>query len=326
VCCDSGFRFIQPRFIKEENKMLSFSEIQVFVASAETGSFSKAARRLHLSQPAVSQQIRSLERYLRTKLFRRTSRGVTLTNAGKALLPMARELLSLSHRIRETMDSLEARSTAHLTVGCTAATGKVVIPLLVAAFNQDHQDTQVTIEMNHCDSVEKALLAQEIHLGISGTEAVHQRIECQPFFTDHVILVVPPDHPFAQRPSVQPGELIGQPFILHDEKCSTRQMVQEELTEQGISLDQLQVVMIAEQAEAIRVAVEHKLGIAFICRLAARHELRSRHLVKVPVEGLRLERPLYLMHDTRPPMTTAQSHFWNFVGTHKDNIAQMLRV
>ncbi len=304
--------------------MLNFSEIQVFAASAETGSFSKAAQRLHLSQPAVSQQIRSLEHALCTQLFRRSSRGVILTNAGQVLLPMARELLNLSCRIRETMDSLEARSTAHLTVGCTAATGKIMLPLVVAAFNQNRPDAQVTIEMNNCDSVERALLAQDIHLGISGAETTHQSIECQPFFTDHVILVVPPDHPFAQRPSVQPSELIGHPFILRDEKCSTRQMVQEELAEQGISIDQLQVMMIVEQAEAIGVAVEHKLGIAFTCRLAARHGLRSGCMVEVPVEGLRLERPLYLMHNTRSPMRAAQDQFWNFVGAHQDNITQIV--
>jgi LysR family transcriptional regulator, transcriptional activator of the cysJI operon len=304
--------------------MLSFSEIHAFVASAETGSFSKAARRLHLSQPAVSQQIHSLECYLGTKLFQRNSRGVTLTDAGKALLPMARELLSLSHRIRETMNSLEARSTAHLTVGCTAATGKVMLPLVVAAFNQERPDTRLTIEMNHCDSVERALLAQEIQLGISGRKVAHRNIECQSFFTDHVTLVVPPDHPFAHRSSVQPDELIGQPFILHSETSSTRKMVQEELEKQGIRIDQLQVVMIAEQAEALGVAVEHRLGIAFTCRLAARHGLRSGYLVEVPVEGLRLERPLYLMHNTHSPTQAAQSQFWSFVGTHQDNIAQIV--
>jgi DNA-binding transcriptional LysR family regulator len=324
VCADSGFRFTQPSLIREENKMLNFSEIQVFAASAETGSFSKAAQQLHLSQPAVSQQIRSLENALSAQLFRRSSRGVMLTNAGQVLLPMARELLNLSCRIREKMDSLEAWSTAHLTVGCTATTGKIMLPLVVAAFNQDRPDAQVTIEMNYCDSVKRALLAQDIHLGISGTEAAHQSIACQPFFTDHVILVVPPDHPFARRSSVQSSELLGQPFILHDEKCSTRQMVQEELAKQGISLDQLQAVMIVEQGEAIGVAVEHRLGIAFTCRLAARHGLQSGCLVEVPVEGLQLERPLYLMHNTHSPTTAAQGQFWDFVGTYQDNIAQIV--
>ncbi len=86
--------------------MLNFSGLEVFAVSAETGSFSKAAQRLQVSQPAVSQQIRSLEDALSTRLFQRSSQGVMLTNAGKVLLPMAHELLNLSHHIKETMGSL----------------------------------------------------------------------------------------------------------------------------------------------------------------------------------------------------------------------------
>lgn len=304
--------------------MLDFSEIRVFAVSAETGSFSQAARRLHLSQPAVSQQIRSLEQSLCTQLFRRSSQGVALTNAGKVLLPMARELLNLSCRIRETMGALEEHIADHLTVGCAVTTGKMMLPLVVAAFNQYYPDVQVTVEMSNCASVEDALLAQDIHMGISGTEATGQAVECQPFFTDHVILVVPPDHPFAQRASVQPSQLIGQPFILEDETCSIRRMIQEELAEQGISVDQLQVAMIVESMEAICVAVEHGLGIAFACRLAARHGLRFGSLVEIPVEGMHLERPLYLLRNTRPPTTVVQRRFWDFVNTHQGQISRVL--
>jgi DNA-binding transcriptional LysR family regulator len=304
--------------------MLNFSEIQVFAVSAEAGSFSKAARRLHLSQPAVSQQIRSLEDSLRTQLFRRSSQGVVLTSAGKVLLPMARELLDLSWRIQETMGSLDKQIMAHLTVGCTITTGKAILPLAVAAFNQDCPDAQVTIEICNCNSVKDALLAQNIHLGVSSAEIDHQDIECQPFFTDHVVLVVPSNHRFAQRSSIQPHELMGQPFILCEEGCSTRQMIQEELGRQGINTDQLQLVMVVENAETIGVAVEHGLGIAFVPRLAARHGLRSGCLVEVPVEELRLKRPLYLMRNSRRPATAALRQFWDFVGTHQEKILQIL--
>jgi DNA-binding transcriptional LysR family regulator len=304
--------------------MLNLSEIQVFAVSAEAGSFSKAARRLHLSQPAVSQQIRSLEDSLQTQLFRRSSQGVVLTNAGKVLLPMARELLDLSWRIQEKMGSLDEQVAAHLTVGCTTPTGEAILPLAVAAFNQDYPDAQVTIEIHNCDSVKDALLAQNIHLGVSSAEIDHQDIECQPFFTDHVILVVPSNHRFAHRSSIQPHELMDQPFILCEEGCSTRQMLQEELERHGFAVDQLQLVMVAENVEAIGVAVEHGLGIAFVPRLAAKHGLRSGCLVEALVEELRLERPLYIMRNSRRPTTAALRQFWDFVGAHQDKILQIL--
>jgi DNA-binding transcriptional LysR family regulator len=304
--------------------MLNLSEIQVFAVSAEAGSFSKAARRLHLSQPAVSQQIRSLENSLQTQLFRRSSQGVVLTNAGKVLLPMARELLDLSRRIQEKMGSLDEQVAAHLTAGCTTPTGEAMLPLAVAAFNQNCPDAQVTIEIHNCDSVKDALLAQNIHLGVSSAVIDHQDIECQPFFTDHVILVVPSNHRFAHRSSIQPHELMDQPFILCEEGCSTRQMLQEELERHGFAVDQLQLVMVAENVEAIGVAVEHGLGIAFVPRLVAKHGLRSGCLVEALVEELRLERPLYIMRNSRRPTTAALRQFWDFVGAHHEKISQIL--
>jgi DNA-binding transcriptional LysR family regulator len=180
--------------------------------------------------------------------------------------------------------------------------------------------------MRNCDSVENALLMRNIHLGVSSEKILHPDIECRPFFADRVVLIVPPDHPFTQRPSVQPTELVDQPFILQEENCGTRLIVQEELAKQGISLDQLQVTMVVESAEAITMAVEHRLGLAFISRLAARHGLQTGHLVEVPVKGLLLERPLYITRNSNQAKTTAQSQFWDFVGIHQEEISQILNL
>jgi DNA-binding transcriptional LysR family regulator len=309
-----------------ENEMLNLSEIQVFAVAAETGNFSEAARRLHLSQPAVSQQIRSLENYLGVELFLRSGRGVALTDAGEVLLLLARELLDLSRRIEETMQSLEGQVAGHLVIGCTTTAGKYMLPLLAAAFSKRYPNVQVTIEMCNCASIVDPLLAQEVHLGISSTKIVHRDMECQPFFNDRVILVVPADHPFASRSSVSPIELLDQPFILREEGSSTCQIVQDGLAGQGLGLDQLQVVMVVGNAEAIEIAVEHELGMAFISRLAARHGLELGRLVEVPVEGLRLERPLYVVRNSRCAKTPAQIRFWDFVKEQREKLAQMLDV
>ncbi len=306
--------------------MLNLSEVQVFTIAAETENFSETARRMHLSQPAVSQQIRSLEHFLGIELFQRSSRGVALADAGQILLPMARELLNLSRRIEETMRSLEEQVVGHLLIGCTTTAGKYVLPLLAAAFSQNHPNVRVTIEMCNCASVVDPLLAQEIHLGISSTKIVHRSMECQPFFTDDVVLIVPAGHPFAHRTSVRPVELLDQPFILREEGSSTCRMMQERLAEYGVRLGQLQVVMVVGSAEAIETAVEHGLGIAFVSRLAVRHGIELGHLVQVPVEGLRLERPLYVARNSRCAKTPAQDRFWHFVKDRRAEMAQMLDI
>ena len=304
--------------------MLNFSEMQVFAVAAETENFSETARRLHLSQPAVSQQIRSLERYLGVQLFRRSGRSVTLTDAGQIMLPMARDLLELAQRTEGTMRSLEERVVGHLVVGCTTTAGKYVLPFVSAAFSQYHPGVRVTITMCNYTSIVEPLLAQEVHLGVSNVKVVHRDMECQPFFTDHVVLVVPADHPFAHRSSVQPAELLDQPFILREESSSTQHIVQEGLAEHGITMDQLDVMMVVGNTEAIEITVEHGLGIAFISRLAAKHGIELDRIVEIPVEGLSLERPLYVVRNARSAKTPAQTRFWDFIQENRKRIVQTL--
>jgi len=300
--------------------------MEVFTVAAETKSFSEAARQLHLSQPAVSQQIRSLEQCLGVQLFHRSVQGVKMTDAGQVLLPKARELLNLSWQIEEQMHSLDDEVAGHLVIGCTTTAGKYVLPFVAAAFIKHYPHVQVTIEMCNYNSVVDPLLSRDVPLGISSTRIVHRDMECQPFFTDRVVLIVPDEHPFASRSSVRPTDLLDQPFILREEGSSTRQLVEEGLSEHNISLDQLQLVMVVGNAEAIEVAVEHGLGIAFISSLVARHGLEMGKLVKVPVEGVQLDRPLYVVRDSRCAKTPAQDRFWNFVQEHREDILAMLRM
>jgi DNA-binding transcriptional LysR family regulator len=298
--------------------------MQVFTVAAETENFSETARRLHLSQPAVSQRIHSLERHLGTRLFRRSGRSVELTDAGVVLLPMAREILTVSRQIEETMWALGGEVAGHVTIGCTTTAGKYGLPLLAARFNRDYPDVQITIDMCQCDSVVEPLLTREVHVGISDTRIVHRDMEYQPFFTDHVVLIVHADHPFAERSSVAPQELLGQPFIMREKGCSTCRMVEQGLAEQDLHLEDLNAVMSVGNSEAIEMAVEHKLGIAFISRLAALRGIESGRLVVVPVEGLHLERQLHVVRNVARPTTPAEAALWDFVKEYREEIARLL--
>jgi DNA-binding transcriptional LysR family regulator len=304
--------------------MLNCTELQVFMVAADTENFSEAARRLHLSQPAVSQRIHSLESHLGVRLFERRSRSVSLTSAGRVLLPMVRDLLEQAQQIQETMWSLGEEMTGHIIIGCTTTAGKYGLPLLAAAFNREYPNVRVTIQMCQPGFAAEPLLAEEVHLGISDSKIVHPDIEYQPFFTDRVVLVAPAEHSFASRLSIEPFELLDQSFILREKGCSTCRLIERALAEYGISLDQLRVVMSVGNSEAIEMAVEHGLGIAFISRLAAGHGLESGRLVEVPVEGIVLDRPLYVARNVSAAKTPAEAELWDFVKEHRERIFHML--
>mgnify|MGYP006285815747 CR=1 FL=1 len=304
--------------------MLNCSEVHVFVVAAETENFSETARRLHLSQPAVSQRIQSLEIQLGLRLFRRSGRSVSLTSAGRVLLPLAHELMEKIREIEETMWSLDDEITGHLIIGCTTTAGKYALPLLAAAFSKEYPNVRVTIEMCRAGSPAEPLLAEEVHVGIADRKIVHRDLECQPFFTDQVILIVPTGHPFADQLSIQPGDLLGQPFIMREEGCSTCQMIETSLERHGIGIDELRVVMSVGNSEAIEMAVEHGLGIAFISRLAALRGMESGRVVEVPVEGMHQERLLYVVRNKAAAKAPPEVRLWEFVAQHRKRIFHML--
>src|SRR5512142_953572 len=127
--------------------MVEVHELEVFIAAAEFENFSAAARKLHLSQPAISFQIQALEQQLNVQLFQRTGRRITLTEAGRDLLPMAREMLNYSTRIEETMCARQGIVKGAVHIGCSTSPGKYILPHLIGAFRRRYPAVQFSVHV-----------------------------------------------------------------------------------------------------------------------------------------------------------------------------------
>jgi DNA-binding transcriptional LysR family regulator len=293
--------------------MLDAHQLNVFLVAAELENFSEAARYLNLSQPSVSAQIQSLERRLGTQLFHRSGRHISLTEAGQALLPLAREMVHYSIHIEETMASLTGDVFGHLKLGCSTAAGKYVLPRLTARFLDQHPRVQVTCSVTTRKAVLEALLDGTVHLAVSSVREFSKEIEYYPFTTDQVILVVPSDHPWATQGQIEPQELLTEKFVLREKTAGTRHALEEGLAKHGIHVNQLRTVMVMANSEALRTAVEEKIGVSFISRLVASAGILLDRIVEVDVTNLNLEQQLYIGHNIRRPATKAQTAFWEFV-------------
>ncbi|GAB4542104.1 MAG: selenium metabolism-associated LysR family transcriptional regulator [Anaerolineae bacterium] len=293
--------------------MLNVHEMNVFLVAAETQNFSEAARQLHMTQPAVSMQIQALEQRLGVNLFERSGRRIQLSEAGETLMPMARELVGMSLRIEETMKSLGGEVVGHLKIGCSTTAGKYILPQLIARFRREHPRVQVTVYNNSRDQVMDMLCEGMTHISVISSLVSCRDAEFKPFFTDRAVLIVPVDHPWADRGSVSPHELCEVNFIMRDDTAGTRQVMMEGLIEHGIHLDDLNVVMELGSAEAIEMAVEEGIGVSIVSRLVAQRGVDLGRIKVVDVEGLVLERKIYMAYNIRRPATNAQSEFWNFV-------------
>ncbi len=293
--------------------MVEVHELRVFLAAAEEENFSAAARKLHLSQPAISFQIQGLEQRLHVQLFQRNGKRIALTEAGYNLLPLARELVNLSSRIEETMCAQQGIVKGHVVIGCSTSPGKYVLPHLIGAFRKKYLDAQFSVEVMSRQEVEERLLTKQIHIGVLSLPAKSKDVECFPFFTDELILIVAANQPWATRAEIAPNELADAEWVLREGSAATRQVVNATLAEQGLPSGDLRVAMELGSVEAVEAAVEAGHGISFVSRVAARHGLELGRIKAVNVKGLNVQRQIFLARNKLRTCTCAQLKFREFI-------------
>lgn len=299
--------------------MLDLNRLNVFVQVAATQNCSEAAKRLHLSQPTVSKHIQTLEAELGIQLFERDGSRLHITNAGMTLLPWARKLLHDASEVEEIMQSMQSSIVGQLRIACTTTAGKYLLPHLAARFKKQYPGVQIFIQPCIPGEMAPRLLADDADLGVISTEVTQKELECQFFFTDHISLIVPEEHPFSKRDSIEPAELLDVPFILREPASGTRQVVQSELAKHDISFDEMNVLMEVGNAEAIVLAVAGGLGVSFISRMASAYARVWGCVVDVPVEGLNLERRICITRKKLSYPNLARDAFWVFIHSPENN-------
>lgn len=293
--------------------MLNLQELAIFVTAAEHGSFSEAGRQLHLSQPAISQSVQTLERRLNAPLFLRVGRSVKLTEYGETLLPLARDLLANAARIEEAIAAMHGPVIGRIEIGCSTTSGKYLLPGLIARFRALFPQVHLDVIIGSRESVTSKLIDGAVNLSVTSRAPEQTSLEAMPFFSDEVILIARWDHPWARFGKIYVDDLLDVPIILRESSSGTAEVVTQALRGRGITPDMLNVVMVLGNAEAIEVSVEEGIGVAFVSRLAAQRGLELGRIAEINVEGLSLRRDLYLLRNVRLPLSRAQSAFWEFV-------------
>jgi DNA-binding transcriptional LysR family regulator len=293
--------------------MLDLKRLNVFIHVAATQSCSAAARRLHLSQPTVSKHIQNLEADLSIKLFEREGAHMRITNAGMTLLPWARKMVRQATQVQEMMESMQDSVVGQLRIACTTTAGKYVLPHLAARFRQKYPGVQVFIQPCIRQEMTARLLSEDADLGVVSSEVRENDLECQYFFTDHISLIVPENHPYSKRNSIEPADLLEVPIILREPTSGTRRTVQSELAKHDISFDEMNVLMEVGNAEAIVLAIAGGLGISFVSRMASAYARVWGCVVEVEVDGLNLERRIYIARRKLSHPNLVRDAFWAFI-------------
>jgi DNA-binding transcriptional LysR family regulator len=304
--------------------MIDLAKLQTFLHVAQSMSFSEAAAQLHLSQPTISHHIKMLERDLGVELFDRSGGGLRLTEAGSLLLPRARRLVREVFEIQQMMESLSNRIVGQLRIACSTTTGKYVLPQFAARFHDQHPGVNISILRCTSPLVVPQLLREEADLGVVSYDACGDGMECQEFFNDHIILIVPAHHPWASRQSIDPSELLETSMIIREPTSGTYRAMLAELGKHSITLDDMNICLEVGNSEAIVKAVEADFGVSFVSRLAAEWALEKGTVAEVPVAGFDLRRKVYLIRAEVHEPHRAVDAFWGFV--HDPANADLLRI
>lgn len=307
--------------------MIDLVKLQAFLQAAENLSFSEAAKYLHLTQPTISYHVRELEKYLGIELFDRSGARLQLTEAGRLLMPWARKLIRQSIEIQDVMASLQDRIVGHLRLACSTTAGKYILPQLAARFCEKHPWIRVNILACTPEYVLLHVLDREAHLGVVSTYQPCEEddgLECQTFFDDDITLIVPSNHPWAKRESIQPEELLEERMIIREPTSGTRRVLLSELVKYDITLDDLNIFLELGNAEAIVRTVAAGYGISFVSKLASACPLERGSVVDVPVAGLELRRKVYMIRRSLTPPHRPVEAFWSFV--HDPSNVDLLRM
>jgi DNA-binding transcriptional LysR family regulator len=269
-------------------------QLAAFCAVVERRSFSQAAERLRVTQPAVSLQVRALEKRLGTQLLDRSGRRVEPTEAGWRLYRGAQRLLALeAQMVSEVAASSEGALEGQLVLGASTGPAAIVLPLLLCEFQGENSGAHVVLTVSDTQTVVEHVATRELELGIVGAARRHRGVRFEPFFSDQVILACPRGHRFAGK-TVTLDDLRAETLILMQEGAGVRQIVEDALRKQGVRLRDLDVQLELGLQESVRQAVEAGYGVTFISRTAVESSLEAGTLTEARVRGLDVTRQISL--------------------------------
>lgn len=286
---------------------MNVQQLRTFLTVVEEGSFSAAGRALDISQPAVSMQIQALESEVGATLLERRYRRVDLTEAGRALVPYARQVLETLDAARDEIAGLSATVTGRLVIAASTTPGVYVIPRLLGAFLTRYPQVSVTVVVHDTREVIDTVESGDAHIGVTGARTRATGVIFEELGRDELVLVCHPHSPLAGRSRVPLAELSDQPWVMREPGSGTRQVAERIIAEHGLDPQELRVIVELGTGEAIVAAVEGGLGVSILSRHVAAKALALGTVREVDAIGLPALRPFYAVLPKAAPTRAASA-------------------
>ncbi len=269
--------------------------LQVFHTVARLLSFTKAAETLHMTQPAVTFQVRQLEEHFNTRLFDRTHNRISLTEAGKRVFEYSGRIFEHYAEMESAVREMTGDVSGVLMIGASTTIAEYLLPALLGDFKKKYPDVNVQLKVSNSDGIVHMVENNVIDLGVVESPVMNKNLVVEVCRIDQLVAVVTPQHPLADRTSISIGDLLEHPYICREEGSGTRDVIAEYMTAQGVNAGQVHLTMELGSPESIKGAVEAGMGVSIISLATVQKELKLGTLVALNMEPS-LERPFSFVH------------------------------
>lgn len=278
--------------------------LETFIEAAERGSFTAAARAMGVTQAAVSQRVHQIEQGIGVPLFRREAGRISLTEAGRTLHNFARRIIALHQEARLAVGSTTETATGELILGASSIPGDHLLPTVLAIFRKRHPRVRVRVEGGDTATVLKMVERGAVQIALVGGKKESAHLEFKEFARDNLVVVVRTEHPWRRRRHVTLTDLARQPLILREGGSGSRWFLERAIAASDKPVD-LNVALELGSNEAVKEAVVQGVGVAVLSQLSVQRDVDAGHLHPLQIDGLALERPMYVVTDRRralPPI------------------------
>lgn len=275
---------------------MNFHQLHIFYTVADKGSFSAAAQVLHMTQPAVTMQIQSLEEYFGTKLFIRSTKRIELSEAGLTLFPYAKQSIQLIKDAEVAMSSYTQQVEGRLQLGASLTIGEYVLPRLLGPFGQEYPNISIMMKVMNTTQIMEEIIKHQLNFGLIEAPVHHPDMVIDEVMQDELKLIVPQGHPLGEADEVLLQEVLKYPFVLREKGSGTRQVMEEQLVQRGISPQSVHTVMELGSTGAVKSAVEAGFGVTMLSPSSVKHEVALGLVKIVPIADASFKRKFYAIH------------------------------
>ncbi|MGB4504918.1 MAG: selenium metabolism-associated LysR family transcriptional regulator [Syntrophaceticus sp.] len=292
---------------------MNLTWLQTFILIVEKKSLTKAARALHLTQPAVSKQLNSLERFYGTPLLNRTSRHMEVTEAGKIVYEYSQQILAKINESLADVQALEKDLHGNLVLGASTIPGEYILPAALGRFQTLHPQVKVKLEIADSTEIGQMILDGKIEAGMIGITLENPVLRQEYLFKDELVVIAPRQHPLTKKKSITLEDFVEEPLIVREAGSGTRLAIENKLIEKGIAPDKLKIRLELGSTEAVINAVAAGLGISLVSRFAVKSRANAGEIAVLNVRELPLERGLYFITRRDQVISPLVEAFYNFL-------------